>query len=62
MSKEGAKEFSETIKKVGETLKQDMTRKGLDKDPSLVKRVEKIDQDCKEASEYVKKRTDTKTG
>lgn len=56
MSKEGAKEFSETVKKMGETLKQDLTRKGLDKDPVLVEKVKKIDQGCKEASEYVKTR------
>lgn len=56
MSKEGAKEFSEQLKKSGENLKQEIVRKGLDKDPVLVEKVKKIDQGCQEASEYVKTR------
>lgn len=60
MSKEGAKEFGEIVKKSGENLKQEIVKRGLDADKVLKEKITKIDQGCQEAAEYIKKRTDEK--
>jgi hypothetical protein len=56
MSKEKAKEYSDYVKKTGETLKRELVYRGLDKDKDLVKRVETITKECTETSEYIEKR------
>ncbi len=55
-NKKNAKEFSETLKKSGDFLKQEITKRGLDKDKQLTEKVKKISEQCEEASKYVKER------
>lgn len=58
MSKEGAKEFGEILKKTGENLKQEVVKRGLDGDRTLKEKITKIDQGLQEAAEHIKERTE----
>ncbi len=56
MSKQSAQEFSETLKKTVENLKQEVVRKGLEADKTLVEKVKKISEQCDDASKHIKER------